>query len=146
MLIYKRQIVGENKGAVRTGQWSTMPVCTSQKYIFHSEFHSLCVRLSPVKHPSTRGDVDAVSGAAHRVVIIDPSWNPSHDLQAQDRAFRIGQRRDVSVYRLIAAGTLEEMIYTRQVYKQQQSAVATEGSKETRYFYGEHSTAQHSRP
>jgi RNase P subunit RPR2 len=39
-----------------------------------------------------------------RVVIIDPSWNPSHDLQAQDRAFRIGQRRDVSVYRLIAAG------------------------------------------
>lgn len=49
-----------------------------------------------------------------RVVIIDPSWNPSHDLQAQDRAFRIGQRRDVAVYRLIAAGTLEEMIYTRQ--------------------------------
>ena len=49
------------------------------------------------------------------MVIIDPSWNPSHDLQAQDRAFRIGQRRDVAVYRLIAAGTLEEMIYTRQV-------------------------------
>jgi hypothetical protein len=29
------------------------------------------------------------------------------------------------------------MIYTRQVYKQQQSAVATEGSKETRFFYGD---------
>ncbi len=51
-----------------------------------------------------------------RVVIIDPSWNPSHDLQAQDRAFRIGQRRNVAVYRLIAAGTLEEMIYTRQAF------------------------------
>ena len=51
------------------------------------------------------------------MVIIDPSWNPSHDLQAQDRAFRIGQRRDVAVYRLIAAGTLEEMIYTRQVHQ-----------------------------
>ena len=50
-----------------------------------------------------------------RVVIVDPSWNPSHDLQAQDRAFRIGQRRDVNVFRLVAAGTLEEMIYTRQV-------------------------------
>ena len=46
---------------------------------------------------------------------MDPSWNPSHDLQAQDRAFRIGQRRDVAVYRLVAAGTLEETIYTRQV-------------------------------
>ena len=57
-------------------------------------------------------------GGAHdmcRVVIVDPSWNPSHDLQAQDRAFRIGQRRKVNVYRLVAAGTLEEMIYTRQV-------------------------------
>jgi SNF2 family DNA or RNA helicase len=72
------------------------------------------------------------------VVIIDPSWNPSHDLQAQDRAFRIGQVRNVSVYRLVAAGTLEEMIYTRQVYKQQQAAVATEGSKETRFFTGGH--------
>ncbi len=50
-----------------------------------------------------------------RVVIVDPSWNPSHDLQAQDRAFRIGQRRDVAVFRLVAAGTLEETIYTRQV-------------------------------
>lgn len=45
-----------------------------------------------------------LAGVACRVVIIDPSWNPSHDLQAQDRAFRIGQRRDVAVYRLIAAG------------------------------------------
>ncbi|EIE19153.1 hypothetical protein COCSUDRAFT_20093, partial [Coccomyxa subellipsoidea C-169] len=92
---------------------------------------------------TTAGGLGLNLTAANKVVIIDPSWNPSHDLQAQDRAFRIGQRRDVAVYRLIAAGmhfhtqrTLEEMIYTRQVYKQQQSAVATEGSKETRYFYG----------
>lgn len=46
------------------------------------------------------------------------------------------QVRDVGVYRLVAAGTLEEMIYTRQVYKQQQAAVATDGSKETRFFTG----------
>jgi hypothetical protein len=47
-----------------------------------------------------------------------------------------GQVRDVAVYRLIAAGTLEELIYTRQLYKQQQAAVAIEGAAEDRYFQG----------
>ncbi len=37
---------------------------------------------------------------------MDPSWNPAHDLQAQDRAFRIGQRRDVGVYRLVSTGAV----------------------------------------
>lgn len=46
------------------------------------------------------------------------------------------QKRDVSVYRLIAAGTMEELIYQRQTYKQQQTAVATEGVHERRYFEG----------
>lgn len=49
------------------------------------------------------------------MVILDPGWNPSHDLQAQDRAFRLGARRDVDVFRLVAAGTLEEVVYGRQV-------------------------------
>eukprot|EP00041_Stephanoeca_diplocostata_P031168 m.964625 g.964625 ORF g.964625 m.964625 type:complete len:1511 (-) comp23903_c0_seq9:260-4792(-) len=56
---------------------------------------------------------------ANKVVIFDPSWNPAHDLQAQDRAFRIGQKRNVAVYRFIAQGTIEEKIYGRQLYKQQ---------------------------
>jgi SNF2 family DNA or RNA helicase len=58
--------------------------------------------------------------AANKVVVFDPCWNPAQDLQAQDRAFRLGQQRHVAVYRLIALGTLEENIYERQVYKQQQ--------------------------
>ena len=37
------------------------------------------------------------------------------DLQAMDRAFRRGQKRDVAVYRLVASGTMEELIYTRQI-------------------------------
>ncbi|WVQ85002.1 hypothetical protein IAT38_007166 [Cryptococcus sp. DSM 104549] len=52
--------------------------------------------------------------AANKVVIFDPSWNPASDLQAMDRAFRIGQKRTVDVYRLIALGTLEELKYERQ--------------------------------
>ena len=55
---------------------------------------------------------------ANVVVIYDPNWNPTHDLQAQDRAYRLGQLRDVSVYRLVTAGSIEETVYLRQVYKQ----------------------------
>ena len=52
---------------------------------------------------------------ADRVIIFDPSWNPAEDRQAVDRAFRIGQKKNVTVYRLIMAGTVEEKIYEKQV-------------------------------
>ena len=39
------------------------------------------------------------------------------DLQAQDRALRIGQLRDVSVYKLLVEDTMEEKIYHRQIFK-----------------------------
>ncbi|KAG5182347.1 P-loop containing nucleoside triphosphate hydrolase protein, partial [Tribonema minus] len=52
---------------------------------------------------------------ANRVVVYDPSWNPAEDRQAVDRAFRIGQTRDVVVYRMITAGTVEEKMYEKQV-------------------------------
>ncbi|KIK23702.1 hypothetical protein PISMIDRAFT_100044 [Pisolithus microcarpus 441] len=73
---------------------------------------------------------------ANKVVIFDPNWNPAHDLQAMDRAYRFGQRRDVSVYRLLGAGSIEELIYARQVYKQQQMAIGYQASVQTRYFDG----------
>ena len=53
-----------------------------------------------------------------------------------DRAYRFGQTRDVSVYRLLGAGSIEELIYARQVYKQQQMAVGYTASTQTRYFEG----------
>ncbi|RCI07763.1 hypothetical protein L249_5728 [Ophiocordyceps polyrhachis-furcata BCC 54312] len=74
--------------------------------------------------------------AANKVVIIDPHWNPSYDLQAQDRAYRIGQTRDVDVFRLISLGTVEEIVYARQVYKQQQANIGYTASSERRYFRG----------
>ncbi|KIM41907.1 hypothetical protein M413DRAFT_445116 [Hebeloma cylindrosporum] len=73
---------------------------------------------------------------ANKVVIFDPNWNPAHNLQAMDRAFRFGQNRDVSVYRLLGAGSVEELIYARQIYKQQQMAIGYEASVQTRYFEG----------
>jgi hypothetical protein len=74
--------------------------------------------------------------SANKVVIIDPHWNPSYDLQAQDRAYRIGQTRDVDVFRLIGAGTIEEIVYARQIYKQQQANIGYTASSERRYFKG----------
>ena len=74
--------------------------------------------------------------SANKVVIVDPNWNPSYDLQAQDRAYRIGQVRDVEVFRLISAGTIEEIVYARQIYKQQQANIAYTASTERRYFKG----------
>ncbi|KAI1389993.1 P-loop containing nucleoside triphosphate hydrolase protein [Hypoxylon trugodes] len=74
--------------------------------------------------------------SANKVVIMDPHWNPSYDLQAQDRAYRIGQVRDVEVYRLISTGTIEEVTYARQIYKQQQANIGYNASNERRYFKG----------
>ena len=48
--------------------------------------------------------------AADFVIHLDPWWNPAIEDQASDRAHRIGQERPVTVYRLIAAGTIEEKI------------------------------------
>ncbi|KAK3995140.1 switch 2 [Cladorrhinum sp. PSN332] len=74
--------------------------------------------------------------SANKVVIFDPHWNPAYDLQAQDRAYRIGQVRDVDVFRLISAGTIEEIVYARQIYKQQQANIGYNASNERRYFKG----------
>lgn len=51
-----------------------------------------------------------------------------------DRAYRYGQTRDVHVYRLLGAGSIEELIYARQVYKQQMMRIGYEASTQTRYF------------
>ncbi|KAL7626773.1 DNA repair protein rhp26 [Parahypoxylon ruwenzoriense] len=55
---------------------------------------------------------------ASRVIIFDPDWNPSTDVQARERAWRLGQKKEVTIYRLMTAGTIEEKIYHRQIFKQ----------------------------
>jgi DNA excision repair protein ERCC-6 len=55
---------------------------------------------------------------ADRVALYDPDWNPQTDAQARERCWRIGQTRPVTVYRFVCAGTIEEKIYHRQIFKQ----------------------------
>jgi hypothetical protein len=82
---------------------------------------------------STRaGGVGLNLTSASVVVIFDPDWNPFSDLQAQDRSFRIGQTRVVEVYRLLSAGTIEEQVYVRQVWKQQLATTAIDGTRSAR--------------
>ena len=68
--------------------------------------------------------------AANRVVIYDVNWNPAYDEQAQDRSYRIGQKRDVQIYRLVTRGSIEELMYMRQVYKSHLKKQTLEGSQE----------------
>jgi hypothetical protein len=85
------------------------------------------------------GGVGISLTAANRVVILDPDWNPQTDVQvnicdlqyyvlihhdclccgvqARERAWRLGQQREVTIYRLLTRGTIEEKIYQRQIFK-----------------------------
>jgi len=56
--------------------------------------------------------------AANKIIIFDPDWNPMVDMQASDRAARIGQKKDVTVYRFVLSDTVEEFIYQKQIFKQ----------------------------
>ncbi|XP_010484160.1 PREDICTED: protein CHROMATIN REMODELING 24 [Camelina sativa] len=71
---------------------------------------------------------------ADRVIVVDPAWNPSTDNQSVDRAYRIGQTKDVIVYRLMTSATVEEKIYRKQVYKGGLFKTATEHKEQIRYF------------
>jgi superfamily II DNA or RNA helicase len=100
--------------------------------------------VAQFQHPDAREWVFLVSTragglglnltAANIVVVFDPNWNQTWDLQAQDRAYRIGQKRYTRVFRFVSSGTLEELLYVRQIYKQQFANIAQEASHERRFF------------
>ncbi|XP_076928066.1 protein CHROMATIN REMODELING 8-like [Bidens hawaiensis] len=71
---------------------------------------------------------------ANRVIIFDPDWNPSTDMQARERAWRIGQTKDVTVYRLITRGTIEEKVYQRQIYKHFLTNKILKNPQQKRFF------------
>ncbi|KAM9889821.1 hypothetical protein OXX69_012741, partial [Metschnikowia pulcherrima] len=71
---------------------------------------------------------------ADRVIIFDPDWNPSTDLQARERAWRLGQKKDITIYRLMTAGTIEEKIYHRQIFKTFLTNKILKDPKQRRFF------------
>jgi SNF2 family DNA or RNA helicase len=59
---------------------------------------------------------------------LDPWWNPAVEDQASDRAYRIGQKRPVTIYKLIAANTIEEKIIDLHTTKKNLADALLEGS------------------
>lgn len=51
------------------------------------------------------------------MIFVDHDWNPVKDLQAIDRAHRLGQTKTVNVYRLITQGSIEEKVMQLQNFK-----------------------------
>lgn len=72
---------------------------------------------------------------ANRVIIFDPDWNPSTDVQARERAWRLGQKKEVTIYRLMTAGTIEEKIYHRQIFKQFLADKVLKDPKQSQKFH-----------
>jgi E1A-binding protein p400 len=74
---------------------------------------------------STRtGGVGVNLTGANTVIFFDSDWNPAQDAQAQDRTHRIGQTRDVHVYRLVTEGSVEANVLTKQLHKRNLGALA----------------------
>lgn len=67
--------------------------------------------------------------AADYVIHMDPWWNPAVEDQASDRAHRIGQRRPVTIYRLVAKNTIEEKIVDLHRHKRDLADSLLEGTE-----------------
>ncbi|TNN03333.1 hypothetical protein fugu_000362 [Takifugu bimaculatus] len=85
---------------------------------------------------STRsGGVGVNLTGADTVIFYDSDWNPTMDAQAQDRCHRIGQTRDVHIYRLISERTVEENILKKANQKRMLGDMAIEGGNFTTAFF-----------
>ena len=80
------------------------------------------------------GEVSAAmvaSTGANYVIHLDPWWNPAIEQQATDRAYRIGQRQNVTVYHLIALHTIEEKILRLHESKRNLADAMLEGTSQS---------------
>ncbi|XP_017779332.1 PREDICTED: helicase domino isoform X2 [Nicrophorus vespilloides] len=85
---------------------------------------------------STRsGGVGVNLTGADTVIFYDSDWNPTMDAQAQDRCHRIGQTRDVHIYRLVSEMTIEENILKKANQKRLLGDLAIEGGNFTTAYF-----------
>lgn len=85
---------------------------------------------------STRsGGVGINLTGADTVIFYDSDWNPTMDAQAQDRCHRIGQTRDVHIYRLVSEKTIEENILKKANQKRILGDLAIEGGNFTTAYF-----------
>ncbi|CAH2011301.1 unnamed protein product [Acanthoscelides obtectus] len=85
---------------------------------------------------STRsGGVGVNLTGADTVIFYDSDWNPTMDAQAQDRCHRIGQTRDVHIYRLVSERTIEENILKKANQKRLLGDLAIEGGNFTTAYF-----------
>ena len=68
---------------------------------------------------------------ANRLIMVDADWNPATDHQAMARIYREGQMKSCFIYRLFTAGTVEEVIYQRQLHKGNLAKLANDGGSST---------------
>lgn len=97
-------------------------------YSFNNEDYDLFLLTTKV------GGLGVNLTGADRVIIFDPDWNPSTDLQARERAWRLGQKKEVLIYRLIIGGAIEEKIYHRQIFKQLLTDKILKDPNQKRFF------------
>ncbi|KAL7542684.1 hypothetical protein ACHAXR_011990 [Thalassiosira sp. AJA248-18] len=106
-------------------------IASRQKLVnkFNTDASIFCMLMT-----TRTGGVGLNITGANRVLLYDPDWNPQTDAQARERAWRFGQKRDVTVYRLITAGTIEEKIYQRQIFKTALTNQVLQDPKQRRLF------------
>lgn len=81
--------------------------------------------------------------AADTVIFYDSDWNPTIDSQAMDRAHRLGQTKQVTVYRLLVRGTIEERMRDRAKQKEQVQQVVMEGKTKDTNIQTTHTRPEH---
>jgi superfamily II DNA or RNA helicase len=96
--------------------------------LFNNENSAFTVCLISVK----AGGVGLNLIGANRLILFEPDYNPATDQQAIGRVWRVGQKKEVFIYRMVCASSIEESILGRQRHKNLLSTVITETTSSTR--------------